>query len=127
MTELQPVPTKRHIIVADLGEASRSFVEECLSPERFEITDFSQMATAPPSVQADLVIFRAVGGLDRMRALCRSFRSVAGEDTPLLACVAAETHDVIRPLWGNALQSIILTPLSAAKFRRKLDELDLGF
>ena len=120
------MPTKHRIVVVRLDEASRAAVDQCLPSHHFEITDLSHIPSSPLSIQPDLIIFRA-GKLDQTETLCESLRSVGGNTTPLLACVAAETYEVTRPLLGSPVQGIIPTPFNATTLRRKLDELDLGF
>ena len=120
------MPTKHRIVIVRLEEVSQAAVDQCLPSDHFEITDFSHIPSSPLSIQPDLIIFRA-GKLDQTETLCESLRSVGGDTTPLLACVAAEAYEVLRPLRGNPVQGIIPTPFNATTLRRKLDELDLGF
>ena len=118
---------KHHILVAGLNDRSRSAVEECLSSDQVEITVLDADKEPAPSAPIDLVVLRVADDLEPTRELCRTIRSRVGQDIPLVACVGRYVFPTIRPLLGNEVQSLLITPFTASELRQKLNELDLGF
>ena len=119
--------SKRHILVADLDNRSRSAVEECLSSDQFEIAVFDANKEPALSAPIDLVGFRTADDLEPTRELCSRIRSQVGQDVRLVACTDRNVHPSIRPLLGSDVQSLLIMPFSAGELRQKLNELDLGF
>jgi len=118
---------KHRIVTADLDDRSRSAVEGCLPPDHFEITSLDQNERPAIPERVDLVIFRAADDTEPTRELCDSLRRRVGRGVPLIACVGRYVYPLIRPLLGGDIQSLIITPFTAAELRQKLDELDLEF
>jgi len=121
------MPTKRRIIIIKLDEQSRLAIKECLTPAHFDITEIDDEENFDLSKQADLVIVRVRDTLTEREEFCAKLRSRIGHYVPIMACAGRYTCPVIKPLWGNVIQSMAITPFDAKEFRRKLDELDLGF
>jgi hypothetical protein len=118
---------KHRILVAGLNDRSRSAVEECLSSDQVEVAVLDADIEPALSARIDLVVFRVADDLDPTREICRTIRSRVGLDVPLVACAGRYIFASIRPLLGNEVQSLLITPFSAGEFRQKLNELDLGF
>ena len=118
---------KRCIIVIQLDEQSRSTIKECLTPAHFEITELDDEASVASPERMDLMIVRAEDSPARMEEFCRELRARCVQNVPIMACVGRYTYPLIKPLLGNAFQSIIITPFKPEEFRKKLDEMDLGF
>jgi hypothetical protein len=121
------VSVKPCILIADLDDASRSAVEECLPSNRFEIRVLSEPKRPALPGRVDLVIFRSANDLEQTEKSCEALRSHVGQNVPIIVCVGRYVYPLIRPLHGNAVQSMIITPFNAAELRQWLDELDLGF
>ena len=119
--------TKRRVLITDLDDRSRSAVEECLPSDHFEIMVLHANEEPAVSAPVDLVIFRTADDLEPTRELCQTIRSRVGQDVPLVACARRYIFPSIRPLLGNEVQSLLITPISAGELRQKLNELDLGF
>ncbi len=119
--------TKRRIVIADLDASVRSIVNECLPSDHFDIAEFDENTSVPSTVHVDLAIFCAPKDSEQTQALCAMLRSRIGESARLLCCAGRYVYPLIRPLLGNAIQSMIITPFNARELRQKLDELDLGF
>lgn len=119
--------TKRHILVADLDDRSRSAVEECLSSDQFEIAVLDADKEPALSTPIDLVVFRTADDLEPTREMCKTIRSQVGQDVPLMACTGRYVYPSMRPLLGSDVQSLLIMPFDADELREKLNELDLGF
>ena len=92
------MPTKRRIVIADLDDASRSIVQECLPSDHFQRVEFRENEQLGATGQVDLVIFRAAKEMKRTMEICATLRSKVGLGAPLMACVGMYANAVIRPL-----------------------------
>ena len=118
---------KRCIVVTGLDTSVRSIVNECLPSDHFDIAEFDENTGVASTGHVDLVIFGAPNNLELTQELCATLRSRIGEGAPLLCCAGRQVSPGIKELLGNAVQSMVITPLNADELRQKLDELDLGF
>jgi len=121
------VSAKPCILVADLDNASRSVVEECLPSDRFEIKVCSENRRPALPGRVDLVIFGSANELEQTEKSCAALRSCVGRNVPMMVSVGRYVYPLLKPLLGNVVQSMIITPFNAAELRQRLDELDLGF
>ncbi|MHC4477856.1 MAG: hypothetical protein ACYTEL_19615 [Planctomycetota bacterium] len=121
------MPTKRRIIIIKLDEQSRLAIKECLSSAYFVFTEIDEGEISSLPQQADLAILCALDTLTEMEEFCAKLRSRIGHYVPIMVCAGRYTYPVIKPLLGNVIQSMAITPFDAQEFRRELDELDLGF
>ena len=105
--------------MADLDELTLSVIKECLPSPPFEITEANdEDGPAVPPKQVDLIIVGAGESATQVEELCAGLRSRIRPNVPLMACVGRHTFPLIRPLLGNALQSIAIWPFDAKHFRR---------
>lgn len=121
------MPTKRRIVIGDLDDVSRSVVQECLPSDHFQLVEFRENEPLVATGHVDLVVFRAAKEKDQIMEICATLRSSVGLGAPLMACVGMYDYAVVRPLLGNVVRSIIIAPFNTTEFRKKLDELDMGF
>jgi hypothetical protein len=127
LQEDHDVSPKRHVLVANLDDRSRSAVEECFSSEHPATAVLDADAEPAVSGAVDLVVLGVADDTEPTRELCQTIRSRVGPDVPLVACAVRYVYPLIRPLLGSDVQSLLITPFDAGELREKVDELDLGF
>jgi hypothetical protein len=119
--------TKRRIVVAGLDTPVRSIANDRMPSDHLDIAEFDEDPNVDSTAHVDLVIFCAPTDLDQTQALWATLRPHVGESTPMVRCASRNGYLLIKPLLGNAVQSMIIMPFDARGLRQQLGELDLGF